>query len=129
MSRPKSKMKHVLAMSMMAGLAASPAFASSELTSGVWARGDGAAKIRISPCGEALCAINIWIRNPGSEKVGDRLVLNVRPTAPGVFEGSAYDPQRNLHLTSRITLNGNRMTTNGCVLGGILCRSVSWTRQ
>lgn len=107
--------------------AATPAKA--ELTSGIWARGDGNAKVRISPCGGSLCAVNVWIRNPGSEKVGDRLVMTVKPTSSGVYEGSAFDPQRNLRFSSRITLNGNSMTTSGCVLGGIICRTASWTRE
>jgi uncharacterized protein (DUF2147 family) len=99
------------------------------LTSGVWARGDGNAKVRISPCGGSLCAVNVWIRNPGSEKVGDRLVMTVKPKSAGVFEGSAFDPQRNLRFSSRITISGNSMTTSGCVFGGIICRTASWTRE
>lgn len=99
------------------------------LTSGIWARGDGDAKVRISPCGGSLCAVNVWIRNPGSEKVGDRLVMTVKPKAPGVFEGSAFDPQRNLRFSSRITISGNSMTTSGCIFGGIICRTASWTRE
>lgn len=124
--RPVSFVRFAFCASMLAATGAS---ASAETTSGTWARGDGNAKVRISPCGGSLCAVNIWIRNPGDEKVGDRLVLTVKPTKPGVLEGTAFDPQRNLRFSSRITLNGNSMTTSGCVLGGIICRTVSWTRE
>lgn len=114
------------------GVCMSPARAdlsSGILPSGIWARGDGNAKVRISPCGSSLCAVNVWIRNPGSEKVGDRLILDLKTVRPGVLEGSAFDPQRNLRLTSKITLNGDNMVTSGCVLGGLLCRTASWTRE
>ncbi len=106
---------------------ATPALA--DLTSGVWSRGDGNARVKISPCGAALCAINVWIKTPGSENVGDRLVMNVKETAPGKYAGTAYDPKRNLRFSTTITVNGNRMTTSGCVLGGIICKSQQWARR
>lgn len=102
--------------------------ASAEITSGVWMRADGLAKVRVQPCGQALCAINVWVKNPGDEKVGDRLVLDVKPVKPGMLEGAAFDPQRNLRFSSKITYSSSQMTTSGCVLGGLLCRSVSWTK-
>jgi uncharacterized protein (DUF2147 family) len=105
---------------------AAPAHA--DITSGIWQREDGNARVRVAPCGGALCAINVWIREPGDEKVGDRLVLNVKPAGPGVYEGTAFDPQRNLSFSSRITYSADRMTTSGCVLK-ILCKSVGWTRN
>ena len=102
--------------------------AHADITSGIWQREDGNARVRVAPCGGALCAINVWIREPGDEKVGDRLVLNVKPAGPGVYEGTAFDPKRNLSFTSRITYSADRMTTSGCVLK-ILCKSVGWTRN
>lgn len=106
---------------------ASGAPAQADITKGIWYREDGNARVRVAPCGAALCAINVWIRDPGEEKVGDRLVLNVKPAGPGVYEGTAFDPQRNLSFSSRITYSENRMTTSGCVLK-ILCKSVAWSR-
>lgn len=115
------------AAGLAALLAVVPA-ASAEITSGVWMRADGLAKVRVQPCGSALCAINVWVKNAGDEKVGDRLVLNVKPVKPGLLEGAAFDPQRNLRFSSKITYSSSSMTTSGCVLGGLLCRSVSWTK-
>lgn len=102
--------------------------AHADITKGIWHREDGNARVRVAPCGGALCAINVWVRKPGDEKVGDRLVLNVKLAEPGVYEGTAFDPQRNLRFSSRITFSENRMTTSGCVLI-ILCKSVGWSRE
>ena len=102
--------------------------AAADITTGVWLRADGLAQVRVQPCGQALCAVNVWIKNPGDEKVGDRLVLNVKPVKPGLMEGAAFDPQRNLRFSSKITYSDTSMTTSGCVLGGLLCRSVSWSK-
>ena len=113
-----------LAMALTGG---TPALAS-DITSGIWMRADGQAKVRVQKCGDAFCAVNVWIKNPGDEKVGDRLVLNVKPVKPGLMEGSAFDPKRNLRFSSKITFSDLSMTTSGCVLGGLLCRSVSWSK-
>lgn len=113
---------------LAAGLASAATAAESRLD-GVWARGDGLAKVRLQPCGPDVCAINTWIK-PGtpSEKAGDKLVMSVKPEGNGVFAGTAYDPQRNLNYNISVSVNGDRMVTKGCVLAGILCKDVSWTR-
>jgi len=95
---------------------------------GHWLRGDGNARVRIAECGESFCATNTWVRNPGSERVGHVLVLKVRKLAASFWKGSAYDPQRKLNLSMQMTVGVWSMTTNGCILGGLLCRTVSWKR-
>jgi uncharacterized protein (DUF2147 family) len=96
---------------------------------GLWARGDGKAKVRIEPCEKALCAINTWIR-PGTEdeKVGDRLVLNITPSGPSTWAGEAWDPQRKTAFKIRIETGAKEMTTHGCFLLGLLCKDMNWTR-
>ena len=95
---------------------------------GVWARGDGDARVRIAPCGKSICATNLWIRDPASsEKVGDVLVMTVKEEG-GALKGTAYDRQRNLNLSFEMTVAPNALTTRGCVLGGVICKSVAWSR-
>lgn len=96
---------------------------------GQWARGDGNAKVRIAPCGKNICAVNIWIK-PGTptEKAGDKLVMTIKPGANGVYSGNAFDPQRDLTYRITVTVSGDRMTTRGCVIAGLLCKGVDWTR-
>ena len=79
---------------------------------GQWARGDGNAKVRIAACGKNICAVNTWIK-PGPD---------------GVYAGDAFDPQRDLTYRITVTVNGDRMTTKGCVIAGLLCKGVDWTR-
>lgn len=102
--------------------------AASELF-GQWRRGDGHVQIRIASCGTALCATNTWVRDDnGREKVGEKLIFkNLTQDREG-WVGSAYDPQRNLTVSARLKLVGNRLVSSGCVLGGVICRSVDWTR-
>ena len=103
--------------------------AQADITQGEWLRGDGNARIKISPCGSALCAVNLWIKNPADGKAGDRLVLDVKPRGEGRLEGTGFDPQRNLRFNGFIEYSGSRMTARGCMIGSLLCKTTSWNRQ
>jgi uncharacterized protein (DUF2147 family) len=118
------------ALTFLAVLVCSSSTVASELAmSGTWARGDGAARVRIGPCGGSVCAINTWIKNPaGGEKVGDRLVMTLKPKSPSVMSGTAYDPQRGMTYAIEVRIAAGGMTTRGCVLGGIVCKSVAWAK-
>ena len=109
-------------------LACVPASAQAQSPLGQWSRGDGNARVRIAPCGANLCATNTWIRNPGSEKVGQVLVMKVKKAAAGLWKGSAYDPQRQLSVSMQMKVGAKAMSTSGCVAGGLLCKTTRWTR-
>lgn len=124
-------MKHsVLAYALLAGavLTAGPAVAEPDVN-GVWMRDDGNARVRIAPCGDDLCATNLWIKDTsGGEAVGDRLVMDVKPEGDKLA-GTAFDAKRNRSYSIAITAQGATMSTRGCILGGVLCKSVGWTRS
>jgi uncharacterized protein (DUF2147 family) len=117
---------------ILAGLlAADPAVAGDDGIFGTWIRGDGAAHVRIAPCGTEICATNLWIKDPQkqNERIGDRLIFKIAPNGDE-WAGSAYDPQRRLSLSARLkVLARDRMMSSGCVLGGLLCRATQWTRM
>ena len=96
---------------------------------GDWSRNDGASRINIAPCGELLCAVNTWIRDPADgELVGDRLVLALQPRDAGALTGEAFDERRKLRYSLLVSVHGNAMTTEGCLLSGVVCRSLHWIR-
>jgi len=96
---------------------------------GNWARGDGKTHIRVEPCGAEFCGVNTWVR-PGhsGEKVGDTLVANLKPAGADRWSGSAFDRRRDRHYTMRVHVADGHMTTDGCILGGMMCQSMSWER-
>ncbi|WP_179612595.1 DUF2147 domain-containing protein [Rhizobium leguminosarum] len=97
--------------------------------SGNWARGDGNARVRIARCGTDICAVNTWIK-PGTpkEKEGDKLVMSIKEDSEGSYSGTAFDPQRDLSYKLTVKVDGDRMTTKGCVIAGLICKGVDWTR-
>ncbi len=124
------KMLRATATVFLATSVIMPGLAHANAMSGVWARGDGKARVRIEPCGSNTCAVNVWIK-PGTrnESVGDRLIMDLEAKGSGQFEGEARDPQRGLTYNISVNVNGSSMTTKGCVLAKLLCRSVGWTKQ
>jgi len=123
----EAPMKWILIIGSIAML--TPSIAQAADIGGNWARGDGKARVKIADCGNDICATNTWIK-PGTpkEKTGDRLVMTINQTASGQYSGTAFDPQRNLTYKLSVKVDGDKMTTNGCVLAGLLCRDVSWSR-
>jgi uncharacterized protein (DUF2147 family) len=117
----------VLIASIMAIGGASAAQAAD--INGNWARSDGKAKVKIAKCGADICATNTWIK-PGtpSEKAGDVLVMKIEKVSSDRYSGSAFDPQRDMSYKITLDVDDNKMTTKGCVLGGLLCKGVGWTR-
>jgi uncharacterized protein (DUF2147 family) len=96
---------------------------------GNWARGDGKTRIHVASCGAEVCARNTWVRHGvAGEKVGDRLVLNVKAEGAGHWSGTAFDPQRNQTYTIGVRVTEKHMTTRRCLVGGIFCASMNWTR-
>jgi uncharacterized protein (DUF2147 family) len=96
---------------------------------GNWARGDGKTHIRVEPCGGEFCGVNTWVKAGHSgEKVGDTLVAKLKPAGAERWSGTAFDRRRNRHYTMQVHVAGARMTTEGCMLGGLVCQSMNWTR-
>ncbi|WP_246739676.1 DUF2147 domain-containing protein [Martelella sp. HB161492] len=102
-----------------------------EAMAGTWARDDGKAHVEVKPCDGGLCATNIWVR-PGTarERVGDMLVMDVAPVDDEKYAGSAHDVRRklNYHIDVSISASDDSMTTRGCLLGRIICKTAGWQR-
>jgi uncharacterized protein (DUF2147 family) len=96
---------------------------------GNWAREDGLVRAHIAGCGKAVCATNFWVKDPqGDEKVGDKLIMTLTEASPNHWTGEAFDPKRNRIYSMEMSLEDKHLTTQGCVMGGLFCRSVGWSR-
>ena len=108
-------------------LSASSARAADELM-GAWQRGDGIARVKVAPCGKVICMTNIYIRpDVTDEKVGERLEFDVKSSGADLA-GRVLDPKTGKSYSATIVVNGDRMSTRGCILGGVICKSTEWTR-
>ena len=110
-------------------LALTCAAASAADASGVWLRDSGASRVRIAPCGAALCGTIVWLKDAdGPAKVGQKVFFDMKPNGDNAWSGSAFNPEDGKNYSGKMTLSGDTLTTAGCVLGGLVCKSVKWSR-
>ena len=96
---------------------------------GTWTRDTGASKINFAPCGGSICGTISWLKDTsGKAKVGQRVFSNLKETGPGKYSGTAIDPEDGQQYSGSITVNGNSLSGGGCVLGGLICKNVSYRR-
>ena len=116
----------LLASALLLALPAAAGAASTALD-GVWLRDDGNARVRIAPCGDKICATNLWIGDTSKgEEPGDKLIMSLSRQPDGSFSGTAYDPKRDWTYAMTVKTGPGELSTRGCVLGRLLCRDVGW---
>lgn len=114
---------------------------------GVWLTQAGDARVRITKCGEAICGVVAWLREPvnpatGQPVVDDKnpnpalakrpmiglpLFTDMRIAGPNKWSGRIYNADDGGTYASNISVTGpDTLRVEGCV--GMLCGSESWTR-
>ena len=97
---------------------------------GEWARDDGKSRIRFAGCGgDSICGSITWLKDPsGPAKIGQQVFFDMKPNGDNVWAGTAFNPDDGNRYSGKMTLSGDRLVTAGCVLGGLVCKSINWTR-
>lgn len=114
----------------MAALASAGAAAAPQEAEGVWIRENGASKIRIAPCGAALCGVVIWLRSPRSKAhVGEKIFFDMVRADQNSWTGHAFNPDDGKTYSGRMVVSGKKLRTSGCVFGGLICKTVYWVRS
>ncbi len=126
------------ALSVIAPLAVAAADATGE-----WLIEDGDARVRIAPCGADLCGNVAWIKegsptvdvnNPDPTKrsrplLGSAVLLALKPSGAGQWTGSLYDAENGRTYVGKLSIiDEHHIKVAGCVLGGLICESQTWTR-
>jgi uncharacterized protein (DUF2147 family) len=116
---------------------------------GNWMTDDGRAKVAIVGCGGALCGNIVALtepndpatgkpktdsNNPDTAKrtrplVGVQIVIGMKPDSADKWTGQVYNAEDGKTYSGSITLvNATTLTLQGCALGGLICKSRTWTR-
>lgn len=96
---------------------------------GTWLTESGETKVRISSCGEGLCGNIVWLKSPSpNAKVGTRL-LTMSRQGDNTWNGKLYNYKDGKTYSGKLSMRSeNALTLSGCVLGGLICRSQTWSR-
>jgi uncharacterized protein (DUF2147 family) len=115
----------ILALLVLAG---SGAAALADPT-GTWLRETGNSRVRVAPCGSSLCGSIVWLKDDsGPSKVGQRVFYDMVKSGDNTWSGQAFNPEDGKTYSGKMVVSGSSMTTSGCVLGGLICRSVKWSK-
>jgi uncharacterized protein (DUF2147 family) len=132
----------------LATVLSGPAFAGDP--SGTWLTEGGKSQVRVAHCGEALCGRIQWLKEPtdpatGKPKrdvrnldpgqrdrpiIGVDILLGMRPEqTPDQWAGDIYNPEDGKTYRAHLIVQDARtLQVKGCVLGGLICKSQSWSR-
>ncbi len=116
-----------LATSALLAISLAPAAAD---PTGSWLRENGESRVRMAKCGDAICGTITWLKDPANtkSKIGQRVFFDMKPSGANAWAGKAFNPEDGQTYAGKISLSGSSMTTAGCVAGGWICRSVSWSK-
>lgn len=130
----------ILTLGMADGRAAEP--------TGTWSTEEGRSRVRISPCGSALCGTIVSLKEPNDPEtgkpkldknnadagkrsrplIGVPIVLGMKKSGDK-WQGQVYNATDGKTYSGGLTMNGdNSLKLEGCVLGGMICKAQTWTR-
>jgi len=112
---------------------------------GIWALKSGKITVKVSDCGEGLCAVIVGMKEPevnGKPKVdkenpdpalrkrpimGLSILSGMRPSGDGEWTGYLYNPDDGNTYSATLRLRGEVIKVKGCV-AGVLCKSKTFVR-
>ena len=116
---------------------------------GVWLTQTGGSRIRLADCAGALCGTIIWLKEPtdpdtrkpkldknnsdASKRarplLGVQIVLGMKPAGADKWTGQVYNAEDGKTYSGNLTYSGgNSLQLQGCALGGLVCKSQTWTK-
>jgi len=133
-----------LCAALLALSVAAPAYANDP--TGLWLVQDRTAKVRIAPCGEALCGAVVWLSEvndrdtgrPKVDKLNSNPQLRSRPimgvpilislrSSGARWAGQIYNPDDGNTYSGTVELQSpTQLRVRACVT--IFCQSETWTR-
>jgi uncharacterized protein (DUF2147 family) len=111
----------IVALAPVLILVAAPAVAADPIV-GSW-RTEAGSTAAVAPCGSGFC---ITLRS--GQHAGKR-IGTVSPAGAGKYSGTIVDPASDKSYSGSATLAGATLRMSGCVLGGLICRTQTWTRR
>jgi uncharacterized protein (DUF2147 family) len=120
--------------------AAAPATAQKLSPAGTWVSQTGDTRVRIAPCGGQMCGTIAWVKSPGKDVhnpdpaqrgrdlVGIRMIT-MSASGADQWKGTLYRYTDGQTFSGSMKMTGqNTMELSGCIAGGLICRSQTWSR-
>ncbi len=109
---------------------------------GEWRVADGTATVRIRHCGSALCGyIATTVTPPGKDSknpdphkrnksvLGLEVLINMKAAGENRWTGATYNAEDGQMYSAAMSMQGaGALKIQGCVPGGTMCGSETWSR-
>jgi uncharacterized protein (DUF2147 family) len=104
---------------------------------GQWENPKHSMVVSVSRCGADYCAVvtkasgkaQANARKGGTEHFIGTEILRVGPASDGLFKGTAFDPESNMHVSATVRMvEPGVMEMKGCALLGLVCEEQRWTK-
>jgi uncharacterized protein (DUF2147 family) len=116
---------------------------------GTWLTQTGTSRIRVADCGGALCGTIVWLKEPNDAEtgkpktdknnadalkrsrplIGTQIVLGMKPAGTDKWTGQVYNAEDGKTYSGNLTYSGGgSLQLQGCALGGLVCKSQTWTK-
>jgi len=103
-------------------------FAYAASPNGTWYRPKTGALIKVFNCGGGLGMRVVKSKSP--KKVGKTIMCGAKKTAANKWKGSILNLDDGKTYLGYVTLNGSKsLSLQGCVLGGLICKSDTWSKR
>jgi len=132
----------VLAASLVTAFAADP--------TGTWLTEEGRATVRVADCAGTLCGTIVSLKEPndlqtgkpkldknnvdagkrGRAIVGLQILVGLKPDGANKWSGQIYNPEDGKTYGASVSLaNANTLKVQGCIMGGVICKTNTWTKN
>ncbi len=107
--------------------------------SGTYLSESGETRVKIAKCGAVHCGTIVSVQGEGKDVnnpdaslrgrslVGVQMISDIKPSSEG-FSGQLYNYKDGKTYTGKMSFEGKAMKLSGCILGGLICRSQTWTK-
>ena len=90
------------------------------------------ALVQVGPCGAAFCGTIVKTFRGKTEfqspNVGKQIVIGMTPAGEGTYKGKVLRPADDKIYSGKASVSGTTMKLSGCVAGGLICKSQTWTK-
>ena len=132
-------MKRLITAALFALAASSATAAAPEALEGHWENPKHTTLVNVSLCGSGpeYCAIVLKAsakaqenaRKGGTMHYIGTEILRVHQAGEGVFKGTAFDPESNMHVEATVKMVApGVMELKGCAIMGLICQEQRWTK-
>ena len=123
----KSILRAAVATLVMTGLAT---LAHAGDPTGTWTRPSTGTVVKFYNCGDSLCAKIVGVKDKSKQgTVGTVIMSGASKTGDNTWKGDLLNTEDGQTYSGVVTLAGGGLSLKGCVLGGIICKGETWSRN